>query len=78
MDQIYLKLCPGLLETEPSFRERFMNLNKPGLSLQYVMKPKTRGVSPGLCSVILFLTALVLIMITTTMHLYRAVGIHIM
>ena len=25
-----------------------MNLDKPGLSLQFVMKPKTRGVSPGL------------------------------
>lgn len=48
MAQICLKLGPGLLETEPSFRRRLMNLDKPGPSLEFVMKLKTRGVSPGL------------------------------
>lgn len=41
-----------MLETEPSFRERFMNLDKPGPRTEVVMKPKTRGVSPGLGLVI--------------------------
>lgn len=29
-----------------------MNLDKPGLSLEFVMKPKTKGVSPALGLVI--------------------------
>lgn len=53
-----------------------MNLDKPGLSLEFVMNPKPRGVSPGLGLVIDILTALVFIMITITTHLYRAASIH--